>query len=84
MYEVDRDYDSLSWSLPETPYVIQCGGSTMSSSPIIQWWKPPPQYLQWTRNPMVESPFLNGYFNDGATIQISASKGVSIDSQFRG
>lgn len=72
--EIHQNYHKWADKLKLLPYVVQISGANDPGF-TKQELVPPPKHLRWIRNSARRSPYLNGNFNDGSTIQLSAPRG---------
>lgn len=73
-YEVEKDYDAISVSLPSLPAVRRVYPGTLDLPHLDILQKP--GYLTWTRNDYGPKHTLQGgYFGGRGTIQVTASEG---------
>lgn len=77
-YQVNRDYDFWALALPRLPYLIRDPALVLQESGpplVLEKVNSPPQRVSWKRYNTILQRYINGDFNDGNTIQISAPKG---------
>lgn len=74
-YEADKKYDLVAEKMPHLPAVSR--GAVLGCPPIEQMYLP--SFIAWSRNQYLAEPgplseVRKGNFNDGETIQITASE----------
>jgi hypothetical protein len=76
-YEVNRNYHIWASTLPQLPYLVRNSDLVYKgNSPpfILEIVESPPWRVFWKRQGIGSQRYINGEFNDGNTIQISAPK----------
>jgi hypothetical protein len=80
-YQVNLNYDLWALSLPRMPYLVRYPALSILRNDyprLVERVDAPPRRIVWKRQMAITQRYINGEFNDGNTIQISAPKGKQI------
>lgn len=80
-YQVNLNYNFWALSLPRLPYLVREPALAINEngSPVVfERVNAPPRRVIWKRQMAIVQRYINGEFNDGNTIQISAPEGKKI------